>query len=434
MDMKKTILSTAILALAMSAQAQTTSVTFDTTDDYGDISVYDTWEMSPFRTGELTGNAQVIDNHLKTTNGSLKNKTSKILGVQRSRFGSNTFGVKVTLPTAFSTSETTQYVHVMVNKPNTSNVMLVGLGKRESFTDEPTTVEQFWVKATQSYSTVNQWQDMVFAVKTVSGVKIYSLVLVPDLQSPHDYTADFACYIDQIEVSSSATPRTGTYGSDSGEEPEQPEAKDDYYLNFDSTQVNTREDSGSTSGQRYVKGIGLTGLSDGVSYSYDFSESDAAYHLVYKDMTETITWDVKAGNSYTPSVSYQGNWMQGYAYIDYDQDGQFTVKLSGNYRDDASEAVSYSGYCASGENTLYSSDGKAVSGEGRNSWVMPSFTIPSSTPAGIYRMRLKIDWNCIEPGGGDGSDKTNMQSIVDNGGGIVDVLLNVHNDNVSVTA
>lgn len=431
MDMKKIILSTAILAWGMTAQAQTASVTFDT-DDYGEIGVYDTWEKSPFRDGTLKGNAQVIDNHLKSTSGSLKNQTTKIVGVQRSRFGSNTFGVKITLKTPFATSETTQYVHVMVNKPNTSKVMLVGLGKRESFTDEPTDVEQFWEKATKDYTTDNQWQDMVFAIKTVTGVNIYSLVLVPDLQSPHSYTSDFACYIDQIEVNSSSTPRTGTYTSDGGTGGGE-ETKEDYYVNFDKNQKNTRDEgSGATSGERYMKGVSLTGNTDGTSYSYTRQSGDASYSLVYKDLTDTEVWDVKAGNTYTPAIDYQGNWMQGYAYIDYNQDGQFTVKMNGNYRADDSEAVSYSGYNASSENPLYSSTGSALYGESRNNWTMPSFTIPSGTKAGIYRMRFKIDWNCIEPGGGDGSNTTNMQSIVDNAGGIVDVLLNVHDDNVTV--
>lgn len=434
MVMKKTILAIYTFVAAMAASAQTATVTFDSSD-YGDIGVYDTWEQSPFRTGKLKGNAQVIDNHLKSATGSLKNKTSKILGVQRSRFGSNTFGVKITLPTAFATSETAQYVHVMVNKPNTSKVMLVGLGKRESFTDEPTTVEQFWVKATKSYATADKWQDMVFEVKTVSGVKIYSLVLVPDLQSPHTYDSDFACYIDQIEVNSSSTPRTGTYGSDEGgDSGSGEETKDDYYVNFDKDTENSRDaGSGSSKGERYIKGVSLTST-DGTSYIYTRQTTDESYKLVYKDLTETVTWNVKAGATYTPAIDYEGNWMQGYAYIDYDQDGQFTVKLNGNYRADDSEAVSYSGYNASSESTLYSSTGSAISGNNRDSWTMPSFTIPAATKAGIYRMRFKIDWNCIEPGGGDGSNSVNMQDIVNNGGGIVDVLLNVHDDNVTVSS
>lgn len=78
--------------VALSSQAQT-HITFDA-EDYGNIGVYDTWVDSPFRQGVLSGNVAVVDNHLLDEEA---NSSSKILGVQRSRFGSNTFGVKVDL-------------------------------------------------------------------------------------------------------------------------------------------------------------------------------------------------------------------------------------------------------------------------------------------------------------------------------------------------
>ena len=143
--MNHKIYTLALSALSLAAAAQT-SVTFDT-QDYKSVGVYDTWEESPFRTGTLEGNAQVINNCFNNTGAGISNKTTKILGVQRSRFGSNTFGVRVDLNSPLSTSETTKYVHVLVYKPNTSKVMLVGLGKRESFTEEPTDIEQFWVES-----------------------------------------------------------------------------------------------------------------------------------------------------------------------------------------------------------------------------------------------------------------------------------------------
>jgi hypothetical protein len=426
--MKKSIFSLAIAALALQASAQ---ITFDTAD-YGEIGVYDTWEESPFRTGTLAGNAQVIDNCFNATTSGISNTTSKILGVQRSRFGSNTFGVKVGLPTPLATTETTQYVHVLVYKPNTTPVMLVGLGKRESFTDEPTTVEQFWV--TSNYTPVaNQWCDMVFPIATVTGVKIYSWVVVPDLASPHTLTEDYACYIDQIEVNSSSSQRKGPFsGSTVDPDTDTDTETEVYAVSFDKTQTNTREtDNGN--GIRYLKGVTLT-ASDNTAQSYTPDTSDDLYHLVYKDATSTVTFNVQAGQTYTPSVSYQGNWMHAYAYIDYDNDGVFTPEISNNKITSASEAVSYSGYNASTEETVYNSSGTTYTGSNRNTLVMPSFTIPSGTKPGIYRMRYKVDWNCIDPAGGDGSNTTNMQSIVDNGGGIVDVLLNVHADNVTVNA
>ena len=427
--MNHKIYTLALSALSLAAAAQT-SVTFDT-QDYKNVGVYDTWEESPFRTGTLEGNAQVIDNCFNNTGAGISNKTTKILGVQRSRFGSNTFGVRVDLNSPLSTSETTKYVHVLVYKPNTSKVMLVGLGKRESFTEEPTDIEQFWVESNYSM-TANQWCDMVFPIKTVTGVKVYSFVIVPDLASPHALTQDYACYIDQIEINSSSSQRRGPFTSDGGTVTPDPEPTDEVYsVNFDKTQTNMRE-SGSTSGNRYLKGVSLKG-SD-AEYSYAPETTDALYHLVYKDATASIVWNVKAGNSYTPAVNYQGNWMHAYAYIDYNNDGKFTPVITNNVNSSSSEAVSYSAYNASSEDELYTTTGTSLSGNSRETLSMPAFTIPSSTKPGIYRMRIKVDWNCIDAGGGDGSNSVNMQSIVDNGGGIIDVLLNVHGDNVVVNA
>lgn len=427
--MNHKIYTLALSALSLAAAAQT-SVTFDT-QDYKSVGVYDTWEESPFRTGTLEGNAQVINNCFNNTGAGISNKTTKILGVQRSRFGSNTFGVRVDLNSPLSTSETTKYVHVLVYKPNTSKVMLVGLGKRESFTEEPTDIEQFWVESNYSM-TANQWCDMVFPIKTVTGVKVYSFVIVPDLASPHALTQDYACYIDQIEVNSSSSQRRGPFTSSGGTVEPDPEPTDEVYsVNFDKTQTNTRESS-STSGKRYLKGVSLKG-SD-AEYSYAPETTDALYHLVYKDATASIVWNVKAGNSYTPAVNYQGNWMHAYAYIDYNNDGKFTPVITNNVNSSSSEAVSYSAYNASDENTLYTTTGSSLTGDSRKTLSMPAFTIPSSTKPGIYRMRFKVDWNCIDAGGGDGSNSVNMQNIVNNGGGIIDVLLNVHGDNVVVNA
>lgn len=427
--MNHKIYTLALSALSLAAAAQT-SVTFDT-QDYKSVGVYDTWEESPFRTGTLEGNAQVINNCFNNTGAGISNKTTKILGVQRSRFGSNTFGVRVDLNSPLSTSETTKYVHVLVYKPNTSKVMLVGLGKRESFTEEPTDIEQFWVESNYSM-TANQWCDMVFPIKTVTGVKVYSFVIVPDLASPHALTQDYACYIDQIEVNSSSSQRRGPFTSSGGTVEPDPEPTDEVYsVNFDKTQTNTRESS-STSGKRYLKGVSLKG-SD-AEYSYAPETTDALYHLVYKDATASIVWNVKAGNSYTPAVNYQGNWMHAYAYIDYNNDGKFTPVITNNVNSSSSEAVSYSAYNASDENTLYTTTGSSLTGDSRQTLSMPAFTIPSSTKPGIYRMRFKVDWNCIDAGGGDGSNSVNMQNIVNNGGGIIDVLLNVHGDNVVINA
>lgn len=56
------------LLFPLSLMAQTASdkvlCDFETTDSYKSVGVYDTWANSPFRTKKLTGNAQVVKNHL----------------------------------------------------------------------------------------------------------------------------------------------------------------------------------------------------------------------------------------------------------------------------------------------------------------------------------------------------------------------------------
>ena len=90
------IITAACLPLALRAQ----TIDFETTDGYTAIGVYDTWEASPFRTGKLEGNAAVIPNPFREASPQATapaNPTTKVLAVQRSRFGSNTFGVRIDL-------------------------------------------------------------------------------------------------------------------------------------------------------------------------------------------------------------------------------------------------------------------------------------------------------------------------------------------------
>lgn len=205
--MNKRILAALAVAATVVATAQT-KITFDTAD-YGALGVYDTWEESPFRLGKMKGNVRVDDNRFKDAEGNgVQNTSPKMLVVERSRFGSNTFGARIGLTQPLPTSEEPQYLHALVRREKgDSRVMLVGLGKRESFADEPDSIEQFWVVAEQQ-PVAGQWRDMVFPMRTVSGVRLYSLVIVPDLASPHELKDDFLCYIDEIEVNSNPQPRT----------------------------------------------------------------------------------------------------------------------------------------------------------------------------------------------------------------------------------
>ena len=93
----KQYIALAALTMPLAASAQSV-IDFETSATQGaSVSVFDTWENSPFRTGKLNGNIKVIDNPFKvvdeiTGNG---NQSDKVLAFQRSRFGSSTFGARV---------------------------------------------------------------------------------------------------------------------------------------------------------------------------------------------------------------------------------------------------------------------------------------------------------------------------------------------------
>lgn len=399
----------AALALPMNLMAQTTKVDFEDAAGYKSVGVYDTWEESPFRTGELKGNAAVIDNFLPTTNdnGDVVNDSKKIVGVQRSRFGSNTFGVRVDLNTPFDLTPEYVYVHVKMYKPLEGRVMLVGLGKRPDRAGQSNDVEQVWVYSSNS-TVANQWFDAVFPIKACNGVQIHSLVVVPDVNSPQEMTSDYAAYIDDIEVNNSAKPRIKVASY--------------YGLNYD-------KETAVDKPERYVKAITLQ--PNGAT-KQSISVGSVSPQLIYRDVTDHA-FTAKAGQTVTPSIDYQGGgWMNGFVYLDKGDDGQFEASFdeSTHKATKGCDLVSYY-YLEMVENQSgYKYDGTALSGNDRNNLSTPAFTLPSDLQPGFYRMRYKVDWGNLDPAGRN----TTTNSIKSNGGFIVDTRLNVHTDKVSLSA
>ncbi len=383
----RNIFSLAALALTCTATAQT-AVTFET-EDYKRLGVYDTWEASPFRTGTLQGNYAVVDNpDTKTEDilGYAPNASKKVLAVQRSRFGSNTFGVRIDLNETFELTAETKYLHVMVNRPYGGRIMVVGLGKRTERAGQSPETEQFWAMSTSNVP-AGRWQDVVLPIKGAGGIDIYSLVVVPDCESPHDYLEDAICYIDNVEVNSEAQPKF---------------SYDFYPVNFDKQQQYTR-------GDRRLENVKLTSA-DGTQ-SYDIPSSP---NYVYHCATGK-TFTAKAGEAITPAFTYKGTWMHGYVYLDADNDGKFTADAEGNPTKD-NELLAYSYY--QGKNSA----GASVSNA--NVLNPPGFTVPAGLKNGFYRLRYKVDWDCVDPAGN--TDSSNP--ILGNGGAICDILLNVHGD------
>ncbi len=410
--MKKNILfSAALMFLGLASSAQTT-ITFDT-EDYKSISVYDKWEESPFRTGALTGNAGVADNpdlSVDEVLGVAPNSTGKVVALQRSRFGSNTFGVRIDLKEPIRVTKQLQYIHVMTylkDKPADSRLMVIGLGKRieESWNWQTGEEEQFWATTNINVAPKDGWQDVVVSFKGFSyskeenansGIDIYSLVIVPDVRSPHADNADWVAYFDEIVVDNNPDKRFST---------------DKYALTNDKDAIRTRKD-------RSLNSVGLT--SSGVSYT-----SAANTGKVYTDNTTLSVFSAKAGTQVQPTFNYSGSWMSAYVYVDWNNDGKFEYAINDNGTPAAgSEIVSYSAYQVG--NTWYKSDGSTVSNGNTIGGGVPAFTIPAGTEPGMYRMRYKVDWNSIDPAG--------SSTVISDGGGYVDLMLDVHGDEVSVSA
>lgn len=393
----KQYLALAALTMPLAATAQT--INFESETGYTQLGVYDTWDQSPFRTGKLEGNVRVISNpHTDldpvTNTG---NQSEHVLAFQRSRFGSNTFGARITLSTPIALTPTTRYVHVKIYKPKEGRTMLIGLGAREDRPWQSKEVVQFSEISTRTIG-VNQWEDAVFAISGANGVNVHSLVVAADLESTHDLDEDFVVYVDDIIVNDDATPSI---------------SYDRYPISVDKTSKLDRDD-------RYTSSISLT-PSDG-SGAQTISLTQQTDKLLYQDALAS-QFQVKAGQTVTPSLGYSGSWMHGYVYLDRETDGQFSYDInSDGTPTDNSDLMVYSFY------NDKNSQGQSVSG---NCGVgLSSFTIPEGLTKGFYRMRFKVDWNYIDPAG---NTAANGNSIVTNGGVIADTRLNVHEDNVTLS-
>lgn len=404
-NLYKNLFAAGLLTLPLAAQAQT--ITFDS-DDYKAVGVYDSWEQSPLRDGRITPAVKVIANHLAdytTLSGIKPNETANIVGFQRSIYGSNLSGLRVDLKEPFRLTKEIRYVHVMINRPAniTTPMMLITLGKRSERYDQSADVEQTWTVRTTE-TNADGWTELVFGIKgfsyadpTKNGIDIHSLVFVPDVSNRSEADEDFVCYFDQIVINESSLPSfTDSF----------------YSLSFDKNETNDR------TGQRALNSVSVAGKTWATNTG-----------LLYNDCTGQGVQTVLPGQQLTPAISYTNQWMGLSSYIDWNRDGQFNPALNDDGTPaDGSDVVSYNGIQVGG--TWRNSLGENVGGGNKATSPMPAFTVPEGTPAGIYRMRFKVDWDCIDPAGNTASDNT----IKANGGGIVDVLLNVRGEQTKVLA
>lgn len=391
----KQYIALAALTMPLAASAQSV-IDFETSTTQGaSVSVFDTWESSPFRTGKLKGNIKVIDNPFKvvdeiTGNG---NQSDKVLAFQRSRFGSSTFGARVELAKPLALTPKTQYVHVKIYTPKAEKIMLFALGKRADRADQSKDVVQVEANCISSIK-ANKWCDAVFAISSAPGVNIHSFLIIPDLQSTHNLAQDFAVYVDDIEVNNTSMPSI-QYGV--------------YPTSYDKTTKKVQD-------RRYTSGVNFKS-SDGQQSLSTNQQSDK---LIFQDLLAS-SLKTKAGDEITTSVNYQGGWMNAYVYLDRDNNGKFDYTLNEQGTPaEKSDIMSFSNY--QGKN----SKGEAT-GQG-NTTSLPNFTIPADLEPGFYRLRYKVDWDCIDPAG----NTSNENPITQNSGAIIDTRLNVHGEKVSI--
>lgn len=390
--MKYMCLAGLFFPIAAVAQQDKTLCDFETPESYKSVRAYDTCPTSPFNLSNLKGNVQVVENDLNAEDSELgfaPNGSNYILGVQRSRYGSNTFGALVELKEPLALKRETQYVHVKFYSTQDAPVMLIGLGNRDDRPWQPATTEQFWSVPTSKVH-AGAWQDVVFPIMGANGISIKSLLVVVDRQSPHNQMSDFAVFIDDITLSSKANPFF---------------SKSVYPINYEESTAHTRGDA------RYVKNVKLGTQSVAINQNSD--------KKLYFNKTENI-FLAKPGETVTPTIDWKGEWMHGYAYLDKDDNGKFDVDYTNSGVTNARDLVSYSYYKDK------NSAGKSASGDCGVG--LPSFKIDNDMKPGIYRMRYKVDWDNVDPGGSTATGNL----ITGNGGALIDVLVNIHADNVNL--
>ena len=143
---------------------------------------------------------------------------------------------------------------------------------------------------------------------------------------------------------------------------------------------------------------------------------------VYVDKTD-VEFPTYAGATVDFSeFDFKGEWMHAYVYVDYNNDGTFdtTVNADGTT---GGELVSFTFYSATDSKTGVNSLGETVS-EYTIPMVdyLPAFTLPADIEEGTYRVRVKIDWNHLDPCGHPSESENKLTT---NGGCIADFTMTI---------
>ena len=161
----------------------------------------------------------------------------------------------------------------------------------------------------------------------------------------------------------------------------------------------------STHAARYLNAFTLT---DGTNEAVVSGIQTSTKQAVYQDKTSVVL-ETEAGATISfSSITWNGEWMHGYAFADFNNDGTF----------DSSDVVSYNFYSTTDAASGQNSKGETVQNNCNVTAAnMPEWTIPSDLAPGDYRFRFKVDWNSLDPCG--------ASDIAGNGGAAVDMTIRV---------
>ena len=189
--------------------------------------------------------------------------------------------------------------------------------------------------------------------------------------------------------------------------------------------------SGTTS-RSDARGINSLTVSDGNSSVSVAGPGVGTRQALYLDQTATVL-STQAGATISVKNNGSGSWMHSYLYVDYNNNGTFEVEEA-NCRGAKvdGELVSHTGYSGiqtsaynkPSDPTVYS-DGTSIDYGTSYNCQMPSFTLPADLAPGDYRVRHKIDWNCVDPCGRTADNGYYNDYIDANGGGIIDFTIRI---------
>ncbi|MBR4962561.1 MAG: glycoside hydrolase N-terminal domain-containing protein [Muribaculaceae bacterium] len=168
----------------------------------------------------------------------------------------------------------------------------------------------------------------------------------------------------------------------------------------------------SSSGRKLTS-FGVTDGTTTTSVSVNQTTSGSIYYNRKSTVFETSPGEeIKFSD-----LTWEGAWMHGYLFIDYNGDGEFNQTLNADGTT-GGEVVSYSYYNSKNSAGESASDGAGLP----NATIMPSFTIPGDIAAGTYTARFKVDWNSLDPCGNSASNN----NIAKNGGCVVDFSIKIN--------